>query len=376
MRFATIMNSVKVLFNSIDNLIPNYGRDESIDEVSDSEYQGHETHAAKLEEIDENEVIDSQIELDHDPETAKTREKLEGIDEQQEHNDFLEPNYSIHLIFRGFIRLPYLIIVYPLSFFWSILLYPILMVFKSFEFNYTYHMDFQEKTELLKHENMLLNNIKSPSSSSNYIVPPPQRLFPLVRNPQKGRKRKTLILDLDETLIHSLSKGFPRTLNGNNSNIIEIKLNNIATLYHVHKRPYCDYFLKEISKWFDLQIFTASVKEYADPIIDWLENDMFDEKIFKKRYYRTDCTYRNGVGYIKDLSAFFPVDEMKNVVILDNSPVSYALNEDNAVMIEGWINDQNDKDLLNLLPMLHSLSLCIDVRYILGLRQGEKVLES
>lgn len=376
MRFATIMNSVKVLFNSIDNLIPNYGRDESIDELSDSEYQGHETHAAKLEEIDENEVIDSQIELDHDPETAKTREKLEGIDEQQEHNDFLEPNYSIHLIFRGFIRLPYLIIVYPLSFFWSILLYPILMVFKSFEFNYTYHMDFQEKTELLKHENMLLNNIKSPSSSSNYIVPPPQRLFPLVRNPQKGRKRKTLILDLDETLIHSLSKGFPRTLNGNNSNIIEIKLNNIATLYHVHKRPYCDYFLKEISKWFDLQIFTASVKEYADPIIDWLENDMFDEKIFKKRYYRTDCTYRNGVGYIKDLSAFFPVDEMKNVVILDNSPVSYALNEDNAVMIEGWINDQNDKDLLNLLPMLHSLSLCIDVRYILGLRQGEKVLES
>lgn len=376
MRFATIMNSVKVLFNSIDNLIPNYGRDESIDEMSDSEYQGHETHAAKLEEIDENEVIDSQIELDHDPETAKTREKLEGIDEKQEHNDFLEPNYSIHLIFRGFIRLPYLIIVYPLSFFWSILLYPILMVFKSFEFNYTYHMDFQEKTELLKHENMLLNNIKSPSSSSNYIVPPPQRLFPLVRNPQKGRKRKTLILDLDETLIHSLSKGFPRTLNGNNSNIIEIKLNNIATLYHVHKRPYCDYFLKEISKWFDLQIFTASVKEYADPIIDWLENDMFDEKIFKKRYYRTDCTYRNGVGYIKDLSAFFPVDEMKNVVILDNSPVSYALNEDNAVMIEGWINDQNDKDLLNLLPMLHSLSLCIDVRYILGLRQGEKVLES
>lgn len=63
------------------------------------------------------------------------------------------------------------------------------------------------------------------------------------------------------------------------------------------------------------------------------------------------------------------------MIILDNSPISYALHEDNAVMIEGWINDQNDRDLLNLLPMLHSLSLCIDVRFILALRSGEKVFE-
>ena len=66
---------------------------------------------------------------------------------------------------------------------------------------------------------------------------------------------------------------------------------------------------------------------------------------------------------------------MKNIVILDNSPISYALHEDNAIRIEGWINDQTDRDLVNLLPVLYSLSVCIDVRFILSLRNGEKVFE-
>ncbi|SGZ52012.1 CIC11C00000002338 [Sungouiella intermedia] len=245
--------------------------------------------------------------------------------------------------------------------------------------------DIDEKTELLKREKIMANHIKSPTASK-YIIPPPPRLFPRSRNPEKKRKRKTLILDLDETLIHSLSRGAPRSLGSSNScHMIELKVNNVATLYYVYKRPFCDFFLKEISRWFELQIFTASVKEYADPIIDWLESEIVDHKlagksgaksIFTKRYYRGDCTYRQGVGYIKDLSQFVAKEEdLKNVVILDNSPVSYALQEHNGVMIEGWINDQNDRDLLNLLPMLYSLSLCIDVRFIIGLRNGEKLFE-
>lgn len=244
-----------------------------------------------------------------------------------------------------------------------------------------------EKTELFKREKIMANHVKSPTALSKYILPPPPRLFPLSRNPDKRKRKKTLVLDLDETLIHSLSRGAPRLLGGSggSSHMIELKVNNVATLYYVYKRPFCDFFLKEISKWFELQIFTASVKEYADPIIDWLESDIVDkgreqgdvEPIFTKRYYRTDCTYRLGVGYIKDLSKFFPKDDdLKNVLILDNSPVSYALHEHNGVMIEGWINDQSDRDLLNLLPMLYSLSLCIDVRFILGMRSGEKLFEN
>lgn len=248
-------------------------------------------------------------------------------------------------------------------------------------------------SEKLKQQQILSNTIKSPTFSSKYFIPPPQRLYPLSRNPHKKRKKKILILDLDETLIHSLSRGSPRSFNtlAGEPKMIEIKLKNVATLYFVHKRPFCDFFLQQVCQWYELQIFTASVKEYADPIIDWLEQDIIahykkksknstnivEDKVFTKRYYRNDCTYRPGIGYIKDLSKFVTKsDELRNMIIIDNSPVSFALHEDNAIMIEGWINDQSDRDLLHLLPMLHSLSLCIDVRYILGLRSGEKIFET
>lgn len=266
-------------------------------------------------------------------------------------------------------------------------------------------------TNIIKNKNIttlktttIINNAKS-RSSNKYWIPAPPRLYPMSRSKSNVKKKKILILDLDETLIHSLNKLWIRS--STQSKMIEIKLKNISSLYYVHKRPFCDYFLQETLQWFELQIFTASVKEYADPIIDWLESEVLDKlkkkgmdnnnnsnsnsstttntinnmngeepnKIFTKRYYRNDCTYRSGVGYIKDLSKFIRDDDLRNVMILDNSPISYALHEENAISIEGWINDQNDRDLLNLLPLLKSLSLAIDVRYILGLKNGEKFFE-
>jgi CTD nuclear envelope phosphatase 1 len=76
-----------------------------------------------------------------------------------------------------------------------------------------------------------------------------------------------------------------------------------------------------VSKWYDCVIFTASVQEYADPVIDWLEAE---RKIFKARYYRQHCTVENG-AYIKDLSVI--EQDLGKVCILDNSPISYAWHE-------------------------------------------------
>lgn len=287
------------------------------------------------------------------------------------------PMWSLPTLFMRPVLLMWLLITFPITYFFG----PPVVMDSGGEEKTAAALD--EKNELLKQEILAANRVKSPTALK-YIIPPPPRLYPLSRNPEKRRRRKTLILDLDETLIHSLSRTAPRSLGlSGPCHTIELKVNNIATLYYVYKRPYCDFFLREISKWFDLSIFTASVREYADPIVDWLESDLVDHKnpsgpqrIFTHRYYRSDCTYRPGVGYIKDLSKFFPKhDDLKNVIILDNSPVSYALHENNAVLIEGWINDRSDRDLLNLLPMLTSLSLCIDVRFILGLRGGEKLFE-
>lgn len=144
------------------------------------------------------------------------------------------------------------------------------------------------------------------------------------------KQQKTLILDLDETLIHSMSKGGRM----NSGHMIEVQLNTATLgmsgqnsaaqhpiLYWVNKRPYCDEFLRRVCKWFNLVVFTASVQEYADPVIDWLESE---RKFFSARYYRQHCTYRQG-AYIKDLSSVEP--DLSKVMILDNSPLSYLFHE-------------------------------------------------
>lgn len=184
----------------------------------------------------------------------------------------------------------------------------------------------------------------SPSSSSSLrmtkypraLAPPrpliPRRqpsysLQPLSPRSSSGLPQKTLVIDLDETLIHSLAKG-GRMSSGH---MVEVKLNTTSfggtlgpqhpILYYVHKRPHCDEFLRKVCKWYNLVVFTASVQEYADPVVDWLE---LERKYFSGRYYRQHCTYRNG-AYIKDLSSVEP--DLSKVMILDNSPLSYIFHE-------------------------------------------------
>lgn len=207
------------------------------------------------------------------------------------------------------------------------------------------------------------------------LIPPRQPSYstqPSLRSSSR-LGQKTLVIDLDETLIHSLAKG-GRMSSGH---MVEVKLNTTVglggttlgpqhpILYYVHKRPHCDDFLRKVCKWYNLVVFTASVQEYADPVIDWLEQE---RKYFSGRYYRQHCTFRNG-AYIKDLSSVEP--DLSKVMILDNSPLSYIFHEDNAIPIEGWINDPTDNDLLNLIPILEGLQYVIDVRALLALRRGE-----
>ena len=188
-------------------------------------------------------------------------------------------------------------------------------------------------------------NLKSPTSPASslritkypHTPAPPRPLVPrrqpsysaAAPNQFSKLTQKTLIIDLDETLIHSLAKG-GRMSSGH---MVEVKLAHPAAynglslgpqhpiLYYVHKRPHCDDFLRKVCKWYNLVVFTASVQEYADPVIDWLEQE---RKYFSARYYRQHCTLRNG-AYIKDLSSVEP--DLSKVMILDNSPLSYIFHE-------------------------------------------------
>ena len=74
---------------------------------------------------------------------------------------------------------------------------------------------------------------------------------------------KTLVLDLDETLVHS---EFNQIKNPNYIIPVEID-GNIINIY-VKKRPGVDNFLNTMSKFYELIIFTASLSKYADPLMD------------------------------------------------------------------------------------------------------------
>ncbi|PMD44285.1 hypothetical protein L207DRAFT_483119 [Hyaloscypha variabilis F] len=221
---------------------------------------------------------------------------------------------------------------------------------------------------------MLMTKYPRAPAPPRPLIPRRQPSYTLPEAPGGRLTQKTLILDLDETLIHSMAKG-GRMSTGH---MVEVKLSTLVgagggptlgpqhpILYYVHKRPHCDDFLRRICKWYNLVIFTASVQEYADPVIDWLEQE---RKFFSGRYYRQHCTFRHG-AFIKDLSSVEP--DLSKVMILDNSPLSYMFHQDNAIPIEGWINDPTDNDLLHLVPLLEGLQYVTDVRAFLALRGGE-----
>ncbi|KAL1723351.1 NLI interacting factor-like phosphatase-domain-containing protein [Schizophyllum commune] len=210
---------------------------------------------------------------------------------------------------------------------------------------------------------------QAPSVPASGSCTPPARKTPFHR-------QKTLVLDLDETLIHSTSRPLHHATSGGffglspfgrrnkgAAHTVEVMLGGKSTLYHVYKRPFVDFFLRTVSGWYTLVIFTASMPEYADPVIDWLDAG---RGILARRLFRDSCTQLPNGSYTKDL-ALVEAD-LSCVCLIDNSPVSYKVNEANGIPIEGWTHDPYDEALLDLLPVLDSLRFTSDVRRVLGLR--------
>ncbi|KAJ2022773.1 Nuclear envelope morphology protein 1 [Coemansia sp. S610] len=171
-------------------------------------------------------------------------------------------------------------------------------------------------------------------------------------------RKKILVLDLDETLIHSSPQGSYRA-----HHRIEVVIDKVACLYYVYKRPHVDYFLRRVSEWYKVVVFTASLAEYADPVIDLLDSQ---GKLIEGRYFRESCVPHDS-SYAKDLSAIDP--DLSQIVLVDNSPLSYFINPTNGIPIQPWVNsDPKDEALLDLLPLLDALRFTDDVRSILSLR--------
>lgn len=166
--------------------------------------------------------------------------------------------------------------------------------------------------------------------------------------------RNLMVLDLDETLVHSSFRPvsscdltFPVVVEGQT--------------YHVYVkyRPHVHAFLQECARLFETIIFTASLSVYADGLMDNLDPG---KQMCPYRLFREHCSFTNG-AYVKDLSLLGR--DLHRTVIADNSPVAYLFQPRNAIPIVSWFDDPKDTELRDLLPWLHRLASAADVYPVL-----------
>merc|ERR1719273_1804495 len=101
---------------------------------------------------------------------------------------------------------------------------------------------------------------------------------------------------------------------------------------NVKKRPNVDWFLQEMSQYFELVVWTAGEKHYADVILDRLD----PYGLISHRLYRNHCTVigiDNGI-FLKDLRLIGR--DLDKTVILDNSPQNFGFQQNNGIMINNY----------------------------------------
>ncbi|RFU74935.1 plasma membrane phosphatase required for sodium stress response [Trichoderma arundinaceum] len=182
-----------------------------------------------------------------------------------------------------------------------------------------------------------------PLTEEGPSAPEPQKwLLPPITPELKGRK--CLVLDLDETLVHSSFKilhqadfTIPVEIEGNYHNV------------YVIKRPGVDEFMKRVGELYEVVVFTASVSKYGDPLLDQLDI----HNVVHHRLFRESC-YNHQGNYVKDLSQVGR--DLKDTIIIDNSPTSYIFHPQHAVPISSWFSDAHDNELLDLIPVLEDLA--------------------
>ncbi|EFA78563.1 hypothetical protein PPL_09215 [Heterostelium album PN500] len=203
------------------------------------------------------------------------------------------------------------------------------------------------------------NNKHSKNSKSkqqplvNVIDQLPKIEYLLSPQSEEFKGKKTIVIDLDETLVHSYFKPTSEP-----DIILPIEMDNGVVTFYINKRPYVQELFDFLHGKFEIVIFTASISRYADKVLDLIDPN----KVISSRLFRESCYHHKG-NYIKDLSRLGR--DLRNTIIVDNSPHAYFLHPENAIPITSWFCDKTDHQLLDLISLLEKLMHCTDVRNIL-----------
>ncbi|KAJ3482080.1 hypothetical protein NLG97_g7661 [Lecanicillium saksenae] len=141
----------------------------------------------------------------------------------------------------------------------------------------------------------------------------------------------------DDRILHQADFTIPVEIEGNYHNV------------YVIKRPGVDEFMKRVGELYEVVVFTASVSKYGDPLLDQLDI----HNVVHHRLFRESC-YNHQGNYVKDLSQVGR--DLKDTIIIDNSPTSYIFHPQHAVPISSWFSDAHDNELLDLIPVLEDLA--------------------
>eukprot|EP00887_Chlorella_sp_A99_P000730 scaffold5.g730.t1 len=217
------------------------------------------------------------------------------------------------------------------------------------------------------------------------IRPPALPLLPAWEEPVIGELlpedagKKTLVLDLDETLVHSSFKPVPSP-----DYIIPVEIEGRIVDVYVLKRPFVDHFLRAVGQRFEVIVFTASLGKYADPLLDLLDK----ASVVRWRLFREACYPYEG-SYVKDLQARgvwgggggLPAARLGRPLSLCSVlGWGYVFQPENAIPITTFIDDMQDQELLDCLDMLLAVEKVEDVRAHLGSllarRAGGSILNS
>ena len=137
----------------------------------------------------------------------------------------------------------------------------------------------------------------------------------------------TLVLDLDETLVHYIEE---------------------KDRHYVQVRPFAEYFISEMGKYFELVIFTSAEEEYANIVLEEIDKN----KVITYKLYRRHVEYNDGFC-LKDLNKIGR--DLKKVCIIDNDKNNFKLQMENGIEIKEFLGEQDDNELDLLGDLLMSI---------------------
>ena len=142
----------------------------------------------------------------------------------------------------------------------------------------------------------------------------------------------TLVLDLDETLVH-----------------FKIKTSKEGTL---RARPYLFSFLEEMGRYYELIVWTSATEGYANSLIDAIE---YEKKYFDSVLFREHAIIIED-DFVKDLTRIGR--DLDKIIIVDDMPQNFRLQKENGINIKPFFgDDMDDTALYELVPILKNIAL-------------------